>query len=58
MAAFLAAFVSDLCQSLLKQESGSGTSPWSCNVLCGDVPVDPTVQNQMSAADLARGPRG
>lgn len=58
MAAFSAAFVSDLCQSLLKQESGSGTPPSSCNVLCGDIPADPTVQNQMSAADLAHGPRG
>ena len=43
--AFLAAFVSDLCQSVPKQEPGSGTPPSSCNISCGDLasqlPTDP-----------------
>lgn len=44
--AFLAAFVSDLCQSVLKQEPGGGTPPLSRNVSCGDLasqlPTDPS----------------
>lgn len=44
--AFLAAFVSHLCQSVPKQEPGSGTPPSSCNVSCRDLasrlPPDPT----------------
>lgn len=45
--AFLAAFVSDLCQSVLKQEPGSGTLP----------SLHGMMQKQMAAANLAQCPR-